>query len=242
MGQVVEVISNSSGESLNIHRALILKHAPQHQLKDDLFSEEASNTFVTAPFSAIRTFAHWLYTDEGPVFGDQIHPREIEDALAAHGLGEAVGCVDFMDTVLDAIIHRMTSRSGIGCIDFVADIFRDRFKSGSGGYQFLVDYLTHCDWPGCGRRECSLAQEIDQLGDEELLTEVARATLRAQDFEVGQDVLKPEYCKMVISGSISLRGVEDLKVRGGKEFPWGNDRCQYHRHSELGLPCYEDEA
>lgn len=247
---MVRVGCNEPDRYFNIHRGLLVEHAPGITFKRDRSSAQWTAKIGTS-FKALTSFAQWLYTGEpakidfkrvqtedGQGRGDA---EDIEDALAMHALGREVECVGFMDAVLDQLIDQINQSIYTYCVDDIFKAFLNEFEDDSGGGNFAVDYLVHFRRLGCGKKDCKLYAEIEEIDDEDYLKAVARRSLQAKGIEANADISDFQICKLIVVGLSEAKEWAD-RVSVGIEhpaYPWEEDRCQYHHHTELGLPCYK---
>lgn len=82
--------------------------------------------------------------------------------------------------------------------------------------------------------------ELCEISKDTFIVEAASEIAdRASRFNKG-DFDDPDYCKIIISGYCEARRNE--RRPQADELPWSQDKCQYHYHTELGLPCHASKA
>lgn len=199
-------------------------------------SDGFHHAYIDVEYWDIRDFAVWLYT--GKVSKDPSCPgpyEELEVSMAAHHTGSSVGCVNYMDAALDHIIDDLTNRKDWCYIWKIESTFTNEFAPGSGSGQFLIDCMLH--FP-VGVEDLRAHVDLQAVENPQFLSEVAQRICEAKRVSGLGRLEDTKLCKMIIAGFNEEKRDEEIL---GDELPWNQDRCQYHRHTELGLPCYEVE-
>jgi hypothetical protein len=225
-----------SGTIFNVHESLLRNSAP------DLDIQQRFDEFLSAEVGsmddAVEIFVNWIYTRETP--GDFASVMdEVNLFIPAHALGREVGCVVFMDVMLDELINRMTSDSGHFQIDEIIKASGD-FEEHSGGWNFLIDLFVQRSPLDCGDQLTSIYKALSNAEDHEFLSELARRICEDTGVPVPDATDDQEFSKMLISGFFAARihAHDPNEDYPDTPYPRTENICQNHRHTELGLPCY----
>ena len=140
-------------------------------------------------------------------------------------------CVAFQDAALDILMNELV------CPDYdVADIFShflEVFEDGSAGRQYAVDFFVY----GMTSLRPSTYEGLELIDDPDFVGAVAREICKYQKIDVSPEWLESqENSMMIVMGYLGMREYDDKFGKGNRD--WDADRCKYHRHTELGLPCY----
>ncbi|KAK3708913.1 hypothetical protein LTR37_011243 [Vermiconidia calcicola] len=224
----------------HIHETLLYKAAAVHNWRR---SSAHENTFeLNVPWDGFRHFALWLYTgkcDEENLSAD-CWIDSTNELLHAHEVGRKLGCVDFQDTVVDALTTKLTDCKGNLICDILGDFLKE-FPFQSIGRQLLVDVIAY------GPAENGMSNEEDKRFDYNALKSVddshftivlSREILASRGFQVPLN-LTEELMTMLVCGFLEIKSQGDSVPR--REMPWITNPCRYHRHTELGLPCYKSK-
>jgi hypothetical protein len=243
--EVVLVFCNDSAEIFKIYEPLLKNNTRFLRIDYDAAGQPTDK--VDASSEAFHCFTQWLYRgitlrdfvcDSEDVNHGELSHGKLIAALDTHRLSETVGCFDFMDMILDGIIDGLPASNTV-CSSVLIKAFAKSCAFHSGGSKLAIDILLHTWREECGV-ECADRWGLGNVNDHALVTELARKILAFKGYGVPEDIEKPDYCEMVIVGFL-----EANRRKGGDEaanLPWSRDRCQYHRHRELGLPCYKEKA
>ena len=223
----------NSGRCFIIHQT-VLDNAPN--LKIYSGSDGSLHANVDASPEAVEAFAQWLYTGTMPEPANCDDSSNIDYILEAHALGRTIGSVDFMDTSLDFAIGKVLLSGNFVYYHEILNAFTAEFSTGSAGRKFTIDFALRVKVFGSEIYYRSTYADLGEVDDEEVITELVRRVMDVTGFRVTDNTRTHEIKTMLISGFFDARDFTcdfDLGAR-----PWEEDKCQYHRHTELGLPCY----
>ena len=225
------------GPCFHVHKELLLKNT--RYLKLNRNEDGTSSATIDAPSAAVGYFAQWLYHDialDDMLGGkDELDREQLAIMLEARAVGEMVGCFDFMDVVLDEMMKGLCAAPNL-CAEFIIESFADAFPPNSGGWNMAIDLLLNTPRPKCDLENCIYDYVFDVVDSKPLINELARRISKTEKYQTAaEDLENPEFCKILVFGYLQVksRGIEDEKVR---------PPCQYHRHKELGLPCYQSKC
>jgi hypothetical protein len=144
-----------------------------------------------------------------------------------------------MDASLGVAINEVVSQGGFIYLSELLNAFVAKFPSGSAGRKFVLDFILHKGhWVGSGLVPRSKYEDLDEVEDGEVVTALADMVMEVTEIKVIGDTATQEVKKMLVAGFLEAKlytDYFDLVV-----CPWEEDKCQYHRHAEIGLPCYGD--
>ena len=225
--------SNCSRKVFNVHRSLLVKNAPKLKIEADYDGTLHANINAEQE-DYLTDFLYWLYTgelDAETVWSND--GEELTGRLATHGLARKVGCIEYMDEVFDHIINLVSMSEDRFGVDEVVNAITCHFEPGSGGWRFGIDYAVYNRYPG--RKQDNLYDEMSDIKDNVVLKEIVTKLCQAADWSQ-PTTFDPEFCIVLISGSCEARcSYGDFEAL---QPPWELSKCWYHRHTELGLPCY----
>lgn len=227
----MRVKTDESSKHFNVHKSLLDKYAPN--LRIDKTEDGTMTATVYTTTNSLEVFLNWMYTAETP--GDMPDVLdEVELFIPAIALGRMEECVEFADRMLDELIERMAIDGGYFPLDKIIEAAKV-FEDGSGPFRFLIDFFIHREPINCGGQFQSVSEALSNVENYLFIHELAKKICEKRNFELKHcdDV----FDKVVVSGFFAYKAaeVEDNIREGG---PWEDDRCQYHYHTELGLPCY----
>ena len=218
----------------HVHESLLRNNAP------DLNILQGSHGFLSAEVDsthdAIELFVTWIYTQEMPGdFGAVI--QEIKLFIPAYAFGAEVGCMVFADMMLDELMNRMTSDSGHFPIDEIIEASA-YLEKGSGGWNFLMDFLVQKTPLNCGKQLTSICEALSKVENHVFFSELAKRICEDMRVEVPRADCNNAFSKMLISGYFAVRvhAIEEYPDDG--TYPWTENPCEYHLHTERDEPCY----
>ena len=208
--------------------------APNLKIQTD--KQNILYAYVDADYQIVREFANWLYTAE---IDNQIPFQSLPEFRGKGiGLGRAVGCVNYMDTMLDQFMELLYDLNPFSLNEVINPLVEE-FPRDTEGWRLAIDYTIYCK-VGCADN-CWIYDELRRISNEDFVIDVAtgiREEISSCDW-VG-DKSDPEYCKVIVSGYCEQK--RSKNDQRDENLPWVQDKCQYHRHTELGLPCYVAKA
>ena len=225
----------------HIHKTLLFRNLADSYLssahKDIIELDVSSDGF--------RLFALWLYTgkcDDKHLYNN-CWGDSITELLRAHKVGRELGCVDFQDTVVDALMKTLTDCEGSPICDTLGE-YLEEFPFQSFGRQLLVEVIAY------GPAEKGVSDEEDMrfdynalksIDDPQFICALAREIMAATGCQMPLDTMSEELRTMLVCGFLEMKAQGDTTERSAEEMPWLINPCRYHRHTELGLPCYNSK-
>ena len=244
---MIRVHCRDTSPHFSVHEGLLRGNVPVLELdhrRDDSFQVNLDVSHL-----GFRHFARWLYSghilktgqviDHDEAFWVNEYPRggsiwDVQELLLARDVGMELECVDFIDTVTDAIIQWL--ERGVEPNPFV-NTLAGEFKPGSGGSQLAIDFLVHGKVPS-QRDGCVIYRNSEPLGkldDPEFTKALAREILLTNGNPFSRE-LDSQMRRFL------ARGFLEERKDDGEQSPVRKLRvdnpCKYHRHTEIGLPCY----
>ena len=244
--EMVRLVACPSGKHFNVHRSLLSEQAPNLVIHNCVNGDLQSYP-TTAP-DVLEIFAKWVYTGGIPVIAPGDIGNVIKLFIAAHHLGRELGCIGFMDTMLSKLIERLTANNGPFPLDDMINAFASEFARGSGGWNFAIHFLYSMNMLNCGNELASAYLALENVESEEFLTDLAGTIATLRNSNLPDDLGDPDLNNMIISGWFAHReyhGSVDGSIYGSSSrasYPWYSGKCQYHHHTELGLPCSASET
>lgn len=232
------VTCNDSDHRFNIHKVLLETHAPGLDI-----TEDSDGGWVAQADTSSKTFdafGKWLYSRTSPIDISEPFDSQIPDLVAAHAFGRAVRCVGLMDAVLDAVIDAITKEEHEFCVHELINPFVNEFPPKSAGRELMFDLIIYARKMSCDIG-CARLDELEEIDDETVVIELAQRIMAAKGVEVAQRSDNLDFSTLLVVGFLNARD------RGHNNFdppyyPWVEDRCQYHRHRELGLRCHQSKV
>ena len=237
----MHIACKGTNKTIQIHKTLLVEYVPDLEIRRN-DTNKTWSAHSGARYEALETFVRWLYT--GKISGLQDGISEDWHFFDAHALGRKVGCVDFMDAILDAIIREVNFDRAYLTTDEVLNAFSAEFPPDSAGRKFSVDFVFHISGLGSDVRDESIYTELSRVEDAGLIAELARKVSAFTGLKLSEDLDKNlQINKMLISGFVDGKehgnDLEEDMCDKIDTFPWTANECQYHHHTEVGLPCYK---
>jgi hypothetical protein len=163
------------------------------------------------------------------------------EALEACTLGRVIGSIDYMDASLDVVISWIVSHGDEIFLYEVLNAFTAEFPNGSAGRKFAIDFVFHNGhWLGTTAANVhrSKYDHLSEVEDEAVVTQLARKVMGITGLKVADDSATHQTNMMLVGRFFDARDYTDDFDLGS--CPWEENKCQYHCHTELGLPCYAD--
>ena len=194
---------------------------------------------VETSVAKFEAFAFWLYTGKTPEFDRNPENLNIGPVFAAHAVGRDLGSVAFMDVILDIAIDLTFNAAEHLSIAQILEPFGGEFPRYSGGRKFAMDFVLL--YPHLGENKVSKDdyKDVYSIGDTEMVKDMCCAVSKAKGVVLAEDTVDPEYATMLLAGFLAEKSFHEPLVY--REYPWQTDKCRYHRHTELGLPCYSNQ-
>lgn len=82
---------------------------------------------------------------------------------------------------------------------------------------------------------------LEKAEHDEFTMHLANRTCAETGTEEPAGLASIDFHKVLFSGNFAARAHRGEEFPRRKVYPWEKDRCQYHRHTELGLPCYRSK-
>lgn len=190
----------------------------------------------------IHEFATWLYTgaitEDSDVYSSGYEAFEF--FMGQNQLAKQLDCTAFMDLTLDLMMERAIRSEGFLCSLEIVNPLLETYPAGSGGWRLALDYVIYIKL-GCN--DCPMTDEIRRIQNSHFITQLAHKILEKQGLDPEEhcdDTTSQDYYKGLITGYFVGNGNNGDEA--ARAFPWNHDRCQYHRHTELGLPCYASKT
>lgn len=193
---------------------------------------------INSSEESLNIFGSWLYTRTN--LHHSIGPISsiVSTLLSACALGRETGCVNFEDYMMDEFIDRMDKYDGYFPLnEFIEE--SSRFESTSRSWKFMIDYLLHKHPLNCGDDLASVYRALNNAYHYDFMIDLARKICCVKDINVPQEIDDADLYQLVITGYFAAKHYEEEKRPTIDLYPWNKDRCQYHRHRELYLPCYK---
>ena len=138
-----------------------------------------------------------------------------------------------MNVSLDSCIQEVINNHDRFLISEILSIFAAYVPKYSAGRKAALDIIINLTF---SNELGSTSKVLSRVEDEHIFKELSErilATKGMKDMSMGDDL---ESSKMLISDFINARDIRgDVKVG---VLHWERDKCQFHLHTELGLPCY----
>ena len=245
---------DSSCSIFKIHCSLLRERAPHLQLSPE--SIGGTPVGLVVPFLGFRHFALWLYTGSILELGQKNdHPCawwekgwsgwvwfwDVAELLDAHAVGRKLQCVDFSDTIIDAVIAKFLAGcpdSFMEVADFVQALVKD-MRIGSIRPQLAIDLLIYHDPIKDTEIELGFC-ELDELKPPTFIKALAREIIVAKGNGMPQNVDSDVFGMMIATGFLEAKYRNKDHIVAGP--PWTDSTCEHHQHTEVGLPCYRTKA
>jgi hypothetical protein len=226
----------------NVHDVLLEKNTRFLELGRNEDGTTSAN--IDASSEAVHYFAQWLYHDItlDDMLGskDELDREQLTIMLEAHVVGSKVGCFDFMDVVLDEMMKGLCAAPNL-CAEFIIVSFANAFRPNSGGWNMAIDLLLNIPRPKCDLENCVYDYVFDVVDSKPLISELARRVSKIEKYKTAaEDLENPEFFKILVFGYLQVKSRDNEDEAKGT--PWTRAVCQYHRHKELGLPCYQSKC
>lgn len=205
-------------ECFNIHRTLACNASPFLAQK---IREIVENPKTTAARTVGLITVH--LEERWPIFrhfarwlytGTLCEPdppieEQIKELCATHALACRFQCLAFEDSVMDGLIDILRGPLEIDVSAF--EQWSESFSPGARGVQLAIDFLVHASPTKLVCDDGYFVEWLNDAFDEDALLKIVAGMLEKRSTTEGDDSVPPYI----------------------------SDPCRYHRHSELGLPCYK---
>ncbi|KAK3708912.1 hypothetical protein LTR37_011242 [Vermiconidia calcicola] len=232
---VVSLGCNDSEKRFHVHEHLLHDKLPNIEVP--ISEQPMIYLELDFPYATVSNLARWLYTGSIPNLDSGNANMGVAGSIEDIQAGQDLQCVAFQDAALDVLIDELINPDGYDLAETFSRLLQV-FEDGSAGRQYAVDFFVY--YAGYTSLERSTYEGLRQLKDPDFIGAVAREICKYQNINAGPESFESEQSSMtVVMGYLEMKTCDDNFWQGMQWWdPRDGDGCRYHRHTELGLPCY----